>query len=107
MPRRSTLTVFVAVVAATAWAPSPEIRATSPASPPAAPDGWQATAPREEIRPKFGWVADGGPDGHGALVIEATESEGLHGRWSKAFPITGGQGYTFRAYRSIGNIPVP
>src|SRR5437763_17186242 len=82
----------------------------SPAASPAsavAPDGWQAVAPRDEIRPQFTFDPSGGPDGRGGLVIESDGREGLHGRWTKSFPVTGGRSYQFRAYRKIVNVPGP
>jgi predicted amidohydrolase len=82
-------------------------RAASPAPATPAPDGWRATAPRDEIRPRFDYNPRGGPDGRGGLTIEADGREGLQGRWSKTFPVTGGRGYTFRAYRQIANILAP
>ena len=37
----------------------------------AVPDGWEATAPRDEIRPTFSYSPAGGRDGTGSLVITA------------------------------------
>jgi predicted amidohydrolase len=69
----------------------------------AAPDGWTAAAPRDEIRPEFAFDAAGEPDGKGCLVIKADRREGLDGCWKKTFPVTGGKHYRFAAsYRAKG-----
>ena len=54
------------------------------------PDGWTAHSPRDEIRPKFAYLREGGPDGPGRLVIEADAREGLMGWWQKTWPVEGG-----------------
>ncbi len=63
----------------------------------AAPEGWQALSPRDEIRPCFSFNPRGGPSRTGALIISAGKLEGLDGHWSKTFPVKGGQYYQFRA----------
>ena len=68
---------------------------------------WQPAAPRDEIRPTFAFDSGGGPDGEGALVIQADEREGLDGWWSKAFAITGGRHYRFLARYRAHNVQVP
>src|SRR6185436_10092990 len=73
----------------------------------AAPDGWTAVAPREEIRPEFQRTETGGRSAHGSLIIRADEREGLHGWWQKTFTVTGGQHYRFSAWRRTENIAVP
>ncbi len=72
-----------------------------------APDGWQAMAPREEIRPTFGYADKGGPRQKGSLVIIAYEREGEHGWWQKSYPIVGGNYYQFRAVRETYKVEVP
>ena len=72
-----------------------------------APAGWQTAAPREEIRPRFAFDPEGGPDGRGAFVIEADAREGLDGYWTKAFPITGGSHYRFCVHYRALNVAVP
>jgi len=74
---------------------------------PQAQDGWATDAPREEIRPRFSADARGGRDGKGSLVIEADEREGLHGCWTKTFPIEGGRAYRFQAFRKAAGITTP
>jgi len=71
------------------------------------PAGWQATAPRDEIRPKLAYEPGGAPRGDGCLVIEADAREGLHGTWAKTFPVEGGKSYRFHALRKVENIPHP
>src|SRR5262245_16122929 len=60
------------------------------------PPGWEATSPRDEIRPTFSYDPKGGPNGKGAFVITAADSIGQHGWCQKAFPVTGGKFYRFR-----------
>lgn len=66
---------------------------------PAAPDGWTAVAPRDEIKPIFAYDPKGGPDHQGSFVIESDQREGLFGRWTKTFPVKGGQYYRFVVLR--------
>lgn len=73
----------------------------------AAPEGWQAKAPRDEIRPEFSYQPAGGPDGKGSLVTRADAREGLHGIWARTFPIVGGRYYAFRVLRKVEGIPYP
>jgi predicted amidohydrolase len=73
----------------------------------AAPEGWQTTAPREEIRPQFAYDPHGGRSGKGGLVIEADTREGLDGAWVKDFPIVGGRSYRFQVFRKLSNVSVP
>jgi len=72
-----------------------------------APDGWAPSAPREEIRPRFSVDAKGGHNGKGSLVIEADERDGLHGCWTKTFPVEGGRVYRFQAFRKAANVSSP
>ena len=72
-----------------------------------APDGWATFAPREEIRPRFAYYAQGGRDGKGGWVIESDDREGLHGCWTRTFPIEGGRVYRFQVYRKAINVPSP
>jgi predicted amidohydrolase len=80
--------------------------AERPASHPPAPDGWQTNTPREEIRPTFEYAPDGGHDRASRLIIASDQREGLHGYWSKRFPIQGGQHYRFVAMRRVENVPL-
>jgi predicted amidohydrolase len=75
-------------------------------TPPGAPDGWSAVAPRDEIRPEFAFDAQGGPDGKGCFVIKANR-EGLDGCWTKTFPITPGKHYRFDARYLANGVVVP
>jgi predicted amidohydrolase len=72
-----------------------------------APDGWTAAAPRDEIRPQFGYDPKGGPDGKGCLIIEAGPRKGLDGCWRKTFPVAGGQHYRFQAAYQAKGVAVP
>jgi predicted amidohydrolase len=69
-----------------------------------APEGWTVVAPREEIRPEFGFESQGGPNGQGAFVIKADGREGLDGAWTKTFSIQGGRCYRFQAVRMTENV---
>jgi predicted amidohydrolase len=71
------------------------------------PDGWQAMAQREEVRPKFETLPKGGKDGKGSLKITADNREGLDGYWQKTFSITGGKYYRFHTLRKAVNVAEP
>jgi len=77
-----------------------------PAAGPLAPEGWQTNAPREEIRPTFQYASDGGHQDASRLIIASDPREGLHGYWSKPFPVEGGQHYRFAAMRRVENVPL-
>jgi predicted amidohydrolase len=72
-----------------------------------APEGWTVDAPRDEIHPRFAFVAKGGPGGQGAFVIEHDSREGLDGGWLKTFPVSGGHWYHFHTLRKTENVAVP
>jgi predicted amidohydrolase len=80
-----------------------------PAAPGAAsaPDGWAPSAPRDEIRPEFGYEPSGGPDGKGCFLIRADRREGLAGFWKKSFPVVGGKHYHFSARYQARNVALP
>src|SRR5258707_10303903 len=63
----------------------------------AAPNGWTTAAPRDEIRPEFGYDPKGGLEGEGCFTIVADRREGLDGWWKKSFAVTGGKHYRFAA----------
>ncbi len=62
-------------------------------------DGWQATAPREELHPHFASSREGGPSGRGSLLITHDDREGLDGWFEKSFPVQGGEWYRFQCVR--------
>jgi len=72
-----------------------------------APSGWSTAAPRDEIKPDFTYNPTGGPDGAGGFVIESGTREGLVGRWTRTFAVTGGQYYRFSALRKINGADSP
>jgi predicted amidohydrolase len=72
-----------------------------------APEGWRTAAPRDEIRPQFAFDATGGRDGKGSFVITHDQRDGLHGFWTKTFPVEGGRHYRFQAMRRVENVAVP
>ncbi|MDR3638648.1 MAG: carbon-nitrogen hydrolase family protein, partial [Isosphaeraceae bacterium] len=71
------------------------------------PAGWQARAPRDEIRPAFRYRSDGGPQGRGSFVIEADQREGLFGWWEKTIPVKGGRYYRFSVLRKTERVNLP
>jgi predicted amidohydrolase len=74
---------------------------------PAAPEGWTAAAPRDELRPRFSFRPRAGRGGGPALVIEADRREGLDGWWERSFPVAGGRHYRFQAYRRTTGVAEP
>jgi len=69
-----------------------------------APEGWSTRSPREEIRPDFAYLPDGGPNGTGSFVIEGDGREGANGWWEKTSDVQGGHWYRFRAVRKATNV---
>ncbi len=67
---------------------------------------WNQQSPRDEIRPEFSWLADGGPKGDGALVISADDRDGLAGAWVKDFDVEGGKYYRFAVQRKTQGLLV-
>jgi predicted amidohydrolase len=70
-------------------------------------NGWQAQAPRDELRPVFVYHETGGPGDSPRLSIEHDQREGLHGYWAKTFAIEGGRHYRFSAVRRVENVASP
>jgi predicted amidohydrolase len=70
-------------------------------------DGWSTAAPRDELRPKFEFRSTGGRDGKGCFVISQDSRDGLHGFWTKTFPVEGGQHYQFHAMRRLQRVASP
>ncbi len=54
--------------------------------------------------PAFSFDPKAGPDGAGALVIQADTADGQAGWWEKRFPIEGGKWYRFSALRKAMGI---
>ncbi len=71
------------------------------------PDGWQAVWPREEVKPEFAYLPDGGPHQRGSLVITADERQGLLGTWTRTWPVEGGKHYRFAALCRTEQVAVP
>jgi predicted amidohydrolase len=90
---------------ALALAAAPGARALEPGA--AAPEGWTARSPRDEIRPAFEFRPDGGPDHGGSFVIEADDRAGLFGWWEKSLPVQGGRWYRFSARRKAEHVETP
>ena len=72
-------------------------------------EGWTNTTPREEIKPVFSYKPKGGLNRQGSFLIKSDEREGLLGRWTRTFPVTGGKHYHFSVHRKYtgSNSPVP
>jgi len=84
------------------------VHAASGDSPAAsAPDGWHATWPREEVKPEFAYLPQGGPHRQGSLVITADQREGLLGTWTRTWPVQGGKYYRFTAFCRTEHVAVP
>ena len=91
--------LIIALVALPATA-----RADKPVSPPA---DWSMQSPRDEIKPAFAYLPQGGPGQTGSLVIEADQREGLFGWWERTYPVEGGEYHQFTVlYRTTG-IEIP
>ncbi|MEQ8789369.1 MAG: carbon-nitrogen hydrolase family protein [Pirellulaceae bacterium] len=71
------------------------------------PPGWTCHAPRDEIRPTFQYLAQGGPHKAGSFVLEADGREGLFGWWQTSIPVEGGRWYRFDALRKTTGIDHP
>jgi len=69
-------------------------------------EGWQAAAPREELRPEFSYDLQGGPHNKGAWTITTRAFE-QQGRFEKPFPVTGGKFVRFEAVRKTDNVETP
>ena len=70
-------------------------------------DDWETHTPRAEISPDFSIEKTGGHHNQPALVIQSDQRPGLHGCWTKTFPITGGKHYHFTAFRKTDNVKSP
>jgi hypothetical protein len=57
--------------------------------------GWEAKAPREEIRPQFEYDSKGGFNGTTGYLIRTDGREGLDGCWTRIFPVIGRKDYAF------------
>lgn len=69
--------------------------------------GWTIASPRPEIRPAFARESGGGRSGSERLVIIQDQRDGLHGRWVRTWPVTGGTYYRFSAAHRETNVAVP
>ncbi|MFI5380335.1 MAG: carbon-nitrogen hydrolase family protein [Tepidisphaerales bacterium] len=70
-----------------------------------APDGWQFSAPREEIAPRA-WVVRGAGDSYG-LALAGRGDESVNGKWVRRVPVTAGQHVTFSARYEGKDIQTP
>src|SRR5262245_38052027 len=104
---RTKHTLLPAILVIAAVVPSPAGQPPAPQKPGPVPGGWQAAAPREEIKPSFAHDPKGGPKGDGCLTITADKREGLHGYWQKTFPVTGGKFYQFHTVRKTDRVAEP
>lgn len=72
-----------------------------------APEGWTTVATRDEVRPMFEYLPEGGMDGQPAFLIKSDERDGLTGYWQKSFPVEGGHYYHFQTWRKTENAASP
>jgi len=70
-------------------------------------DGWTSVIVRGETAPTFDYDSKGGPNSNGALNMRADARAGLDGRWTKTFPVEGGQYYRFHALCRWTNVDSP
>ena len=70
-------------------------------------NGWQAVAPRDEIRPAFSFERGGGPKDTDCFVITDDHRDGLDGWFQKSFVVKGGDCYLFAAVRKTTGVAVP
>ncbi len=73
----------------------------------AAPAGWEAVSPRDEIRPEFDYLPAPESDRLGRFIIRADQREGLMGAWQKTFPVAGGKTWRFSVRQRCTGIDVP
>lgn len=73
----------------------------------AGPDTWEPCSARDDIRPSFASETRGGVGNQSVLLIRADAREGLAGWWEKAYPVTGGKTYRFRAFYQASQVAVP
>ena len=71
------------------------------------PDGWTTWAPREELRPEFAYVTNGGSNGQGAFMIDAGNRIAPQGAWTTTFPVRAGQYYRFQILRRTAGVSSP
>ena len=100
-------TLTASILGALSFLPICSLLGAGASEPQIEADGWKGVSPRDEIRPSFEFVANGGPSARGSLIIRADERDGLDGHWVKTFPVQGAHYYQFRAVRRLVNAPVP
>jgi predicted amidohydrolase len=74
---------------------------------PSTSDGWHTVWPRDEVKPEFSYLPQGGPNQQGSLVIAADGRQGLLGTWTKTWPVEGGKYYRFTALTRTERVAVP
>ncbi|GMW00073.1 MAG: hypothetical protein AMXMBFR84_12110 [Candidatus Hydrogenedentota bacterium] len=62
---------------------------------------------RDEIKPRFEYVAEGGIDGGECFVIASDGRAQLEGWWERTLPVEGGTWYRFSAWRKTSNVAHP
>ena len=67
-------------------------------------DGWRPFFPRDETSPNFEIRREGGPRGHGGLVIKHDNRKYLDGAWMRTFEIEGNRHYRITAYSQTTNV---
>ena len=77
------------------------------AGPTQIPDGWTVRSPREELRPEFQYVADGGFENGPRWVIRSDELPGRIGFWETTIPVEGGSTRRFEIRRRTNRVAAP
>jgi predicted amidohydrolase len=72
-----------------------------------APHGWQAASPRDEIRPMFTFLPQGGRAAAPCWRISGANCETIDGAWTRTFAIRGGHVYRFSAFRKTEHVSAP
>ena len=67
---------------------------------------WTQESPREELRPEFKIIESDGPNSARSYAIRTDDREGLHGSWTRTFPIEGGAFYHFHALRETVSLQI-
>ena len=70
-------------------------------------EGWRPFRHRNETAPGFEIRRDGGPHGHGGLVIRHDDREHLDGAWMKTLEVRGGSHYRITAYARMTDVVNP
>jgi predicted amidohydrolase len=71
------------------------------------PSGWTTHTPREELRPAFEYLANGGWQDGPRWTIRTDSREGQIGWWESIVPVEGGKPHRFEIRRRVEGASVP